>query len=681
MEGNRNMMAKTANGTVRRRSGLGGPPRRTRAILLTMLVGLALLMAGACGGGAADPCVPACRPGYVCAASQCVSACNPACSSGQTCVAGECVGVGGSSGTSGTGGTGGDAAGVDDNSGFDIDDGVGSGESCGKQVGEYRGVPAYSNGGTWGIHQCSESCQGDFPTTLKCGAPSDDGCGSAATLRTPNGIAYQCVEYARRFYSTRYNQNLKCSGNAVAYWKNPDPLFDLKLENGKTTQLPQPDDVIIFAKNAADTVGHIAIVRKVTTSQVFIIQQNVTHAAADGSYPLNITVDGSGKVTLKNAGQGLGKYSVVGWLRGSSNNAFDCSSNGSCPDDYTCQGSTCVPAGGSTCGDGAVTPPELCDGTDLVGQDCQSKGFNGGTLKCSGNCAAFDTSACCTNQCPAPGDTQCLDATTMQTCQQPAGGCLAWGSSAACMNGCDPVTGKCKGCVPNCAGKCGGASDGCGLQCTGSCGAGCCSGTVCVAGTSTGACGNNGLACTTCGGSQTCSAGGQCVATCTQKTTLSLSLSPSCSAQGTNCNFTSPFTANTSCTCSAGNPSCHTLYQGAVVSVAADGWHANMAFTKANGTAINAGTTYWIAVGQATPDCNNVNAYTTRIGPLTVPSTTNVLLVNNVPLWPAVGQPGEYATAPVGDAKNIFLITDGAGTTGQKVWFEKDAVTFTKACP
>jgi hypothetical protein len=46
------------------------------------------------------------------------------------------------------------------------------------------------------------------------------------------------------------------------------------------------------------------------------------------------------------------------------------------------------------CGDDTAEPPEVCDGTDLTGQDCVSQGFSGGTLTCLSDCSGFDTSAC-----------------------------------------------------------------------------------------------------------------------------------------------------------------------------------------------------------------------------------------------------------------------------------------------
>jgi murein DD-endopeptidase MepM/ murein hydrolase activator NlpD len=60
--------------------------------------------------------------------------------------------------------------------------------------------------------------------------------------------------------------------------------------------------------------------------------------------------------------------------------------------------------GGScpNCGDDVREDPELCDGSDTNGETCQSQGFASGSLGCSANCDAFDTSSC--NPC---GNTVC----------------------------------------------------------------------------------------------------------------------------------------------------------------------------------------------------------------------------------------------------------------------------------
>lgn len=81
----------------------------------------------------------------------------------------------------------------------------------------------------------------------------------------------------------------------------------------------------------------------------------------------------------------------------------DCASQGyidgvlACAGDCTFDFASCDSAG--VCGDGEINPPdELCDGTNLGGETCQSQGRNGGQLNCwpvgDINQCTFDTSAC-----------------------------------------------------------------------------------------------------------------------------------------------------------------------------------------------------------------------------------------------------------------------------------------------
>ena len=48
----------------------------------------------------------------------------------------------------------------------------------------------------------------------------------------------------------------------------------------------------------------------------------------------------------------------------------------------------------ATCGDNIKNGSDLCDGTDLGGKSCQTEGFTAGDLKCLANCAGYDTSSC-----------------------------------------------------------------------------------------------------------------------------------------------------------------------------------------------------------------------------------------------------------------------------------------------
>lgn len=79
-----------------------------------------------------------------------------------------------------------------------------------------------------------------------------------------------------------------------------------------------------------------------------------------------------------------------------------------CPHDC----GTCPPA----CGDNEKKGSEVCDGSDLDDQNCQSQGFLSGTLFCRVNCSGFDTSQCVAGEC-TEGQTQpCSKVNEFGTC-------------------------------------------------------------------------------------------------------------------------------------------------------------------------------------------------------------------------------------------------------------------------
>jgi len=46
------------------------------------------------------------------------------------------------------------------------------------------------------------------------------------------------------------------------------------------------------------------------------------------------------------------------------------------------------------CGDGTINGPELCEPENLAGYDCTDFGYHGGTMQCSADCRALDTTQC-----------------------------------------------------------------------------------------------------------------------------------------------------------------------------------------------------------------------------------------------------------------------------------------------
>ena len=100
------------------------------------------------------------------------------------------------------------------------------------------------------------------------------------------------------------------------------------------------------------------------------------------------------------------------------------------------------------CGNKSIGGDEICDGDDLAGQTCQSRGFTAGDLACSTSCD-YDTSACttCSNNTSEPGEV--CDGTDVngQTCQDLGypGGTLTCNASCSGLDTsgcqlCDPFS-------------------------------------------------------------------------------------------------------------------------------------------------------------------------------------------------------------------------------------------------
>jgi len=126
---------------------------------------------------------------------------------------------------------------------------------------------------------------------------------------------------------------------------------------------------------------------------------------------------------------------------------------------------SCTGACGNNMAEGAeegVDPPELCDGTDLRGENCQTQGYDLGTLACNSTCDGYDMGDCRDAECgdgtveaweecePGgetdmtcryfeyeegdmydEGDLACHAAGTAEECHWDLSGCIAW----ICGNG------------------------------------------------------------------------------------------------------------------------------------------------------------------------------------------------------------------------------------------------------
>lgn len=95
------------------------------------------------------------------------------------------------------------------------------------------------------------------------------------------------------------------------------------------------------------------------------------------------------------------------------------------------------------CGDGVVQSGEWCDGEDLGGYDCLSRGYDGGTLSCTGACT-LDESLChqCGDGVVDPGESCDGSDLDGQTCETLGLG----GGPLACAEDCTLDLALCAGC-------------------------------------------------------------------------------------------------------------------------------------------------------------------------------------------------------------------------------------------
>jgi surface antigen len=116
------------------------------------------------------------------------------------------------------------------------------------------------------------------------------------------GQKYQCVEFVKRYYYEYFNHQMPDS------YGNAKDFFDSKLKDGQTNSKrnlvqytnpsktqPEEGDILIFDGTVFNKYGHVAIISKVTGSEIEIIQQNkgaksrqkISFTKKDGKYRIN----------------------------------------------------------------------------------------------------------------------------------------------------------------------------------------------------------------------------------------------------------------------------------------------------------------------------------------------------------------------------------------------------------
>ena len=95
------------------------------------------------------------------------------------------------------------------------------------------------------------------------------------------GLKYQCVEFVKRYYYYHYKHKMPDSyGDAKDFYNGKigdggiNKRRNLLQYSNPSKSKPKVGDLIIFDGSTGNPFGHVAIISKVTDSQVEIIQQN-----------------------------------------------------------------------------------------------------------------------------------------------------------------------------------------------------------------------------------------------------------------------------------------------------------------------------------------------------------------------------------------------------------------------
>jgi hypothetical protein len=150
---------------------------------------------------------------------------------------------------------------------------AGCGGTYGSNLETYEGVTAISNG------DCAGTDSGD----------------------------YQCVDYIKRFYKSRFGVEI---GSIVVARRMYDLASANALHgypNGGDVP-PRPRDILVF--DHSNGIGHVAIITNVTNNAIYIIEQNWSSSTAVNNgigLPMQVS---NGKYTVNSRGG----YSVRGWV-------------------------------------------------------------------------------------------------------------------------------------------------------------------------------------------------------------------------------------------------------------------------------------------------------------------------------------------------------------------------------
>ena len=153
---------------------------------------------------------------------------------------------------------------------------------------------------------------------------------------------------------------------------------------------------------------------------------------------------------------------------------------------------------------------------------------------------------------------------------------------------------------------------------------------------------------------------------CNEPVSCHIEVSPSLNT------WNSDYVPLSDCECET-DDDCRAIYRARTTSIS--GNTATMEFKKANSGGSMPAVHYWLAVSPENA-CKDLEVYSTRTdGTWSSSSTTKSFSFS---VWPSQSA---FENASSNESKSFFLITGGSGGyENEKLWFQRNVVTFTKIC-
>lgn len=137
-----------------------------------------------------------------------------------------------------------------------------------------------------------------------------DGVAIRSNIGNESNGTWQCVEFVKRYYSEFFGITIPSIGHANQYFGKASQISTVAHRNGSSAR-PRPGD-ILASNGTSENVGHVAIVREVSNTEVCVAQQNFFQDIRDVRYCVSMSGNAASGYRVSQLDS---KHTVTGWLR------------------------------------------------------------------------------------------------------------------------------------------------------------------------------------------------------------------------------------------------------------------------------------------------------------------------------------------------------------------------------